>query len=334
VNGAISSGYSKADVIDYLSARPNFAQNPPQVPRPVPQELQPGNVMTNQGPMSYQQATAAGPNQPAGQAEQAMGFGQPAGDTLKTAAKTNALAGTYAAQSLVAPETLLGRMLLQGGASAAQSGLQGGSPKDAAISGALGAGTQGLIEGAGRVLPAFLSQFIPAPFKASGGAALNEASQIAGKNAVAVEGAGQAALSAQEMQQAGRTMPRVMQRFLQRVTAPNAAPLTYDEARQFESAAGDLSANENAALASGMRRQLNQFRGQLRQAIQQTADDAGVGQQYSQGITDYATAKRLEERWQTVWSFAKKAAITSALGVAGGAAAHKGYQLYSDLTEK
>jgi len=124
-------------------------------------------------------------------------------------------------------------------------------------------------------------------------------------------------------------MPRVMQRFLSRVTDPNAAPLTYDEARMIESAAGELSANENAAMTGAMRRQLNAFRGQLRQAIQQTADQAGVGPQYSQGMSDYAKAKRLEDTWQKVWSFTKKTAIASAIGAAGGAAARKGYQLYA-----
>ena len=83
VSGAMKSGYSKPEVIDYLSTSPRFAANAPGVQRPsIPQELQPGMTQTPQGAMPYAKAVQAGPYQPAGQAEAAMGFGTTTGETL------------------------------------------------------------------------------------------------------------------------------------------------------------------------------------------------------------------------------------------------------------
>jgi hypothetical protein len=280
-------------------------------------------TLTPQGPMPYKQAVQS--NVP-GVAEAAMGFGNPASQTTKDAARAVGEGATYAAPTFLGPSTLLGRMALTGGAAGANTAITGGSPKDVALSTAAGA----LLQGAGEKVPSFLSRYLPSGLKAGASAAFDAASEAAGSNPVSAEGAGQAALGAQEMQQAGRTMPRVMQRFLSRVTAPNAEPLSYDEARQYYSAASELSANEKAAITPAMRRQLNQFKSALGDAISQTADQAGVGQQYQQGMGDYRTAKRMEDAWQKGWDVTKKKIIP---GLLGGGAAGAGYKLYRSLEQ-
>jgi hypothetical protein len=206
----------------------------------------------------------------------------------------------------------------------------GANPDQAALAGDIG----GLGGGYGAAkLPAFLSKVSPSVLRTGAGQAFNAVSDVAGSNPVSAEGAGQAALSAQDLQNVGRTMPRVMQKFLQRVTAPDAEPLSYDEARRFYSAAGELSANEQASYTPAMKRALNQFKAQLGQAIQQTADNAGVGTEYGQAMTDYAKAARLHDTWETVWGAAQKHLIPGlikGLGVgAGGAAVYGTYRALS-----
>lgn len=335
--GAVSSqtgGTSSGPDYDALakqygatSSAPDFAANPPGVARPVPQELQPGMTLTPQGPMPYKQAVKS--NVP-GVAEAAMGFGNPASQTTKDAARAVGEGATYALPTFLGPTSLLGRMALTGGAAGANTAITGGSPKDVALS----AGAGALLQGAGEKLPAFLSRFSPSTAKAAASAGFDAVSRAVGSNPVNVEGAGQAVLGAKDLQDVGRTMPRTMQRFLARVTDPGAPELTYDEARKFYSAASELSANEQAGLTDAMRRQLNQYKQALGTAIQQTADSGNVGGQYSQAMAGYAKAKSLEDTWQTVWSYTKKTAIASAIGAAAGAGARKGYKLYSDLTEK
>jgi hypothetical protein len=310
--------------------KPDFAQNPPGVRRPVPQELQPGMTLTSQGAMPFKQAVQSGPLQPAGEAEQAMGFGRTIGESVRDAAKVNAEGATYALPAFLAPASLLGRMALTGGAAGANTAITGGSPKDVALS----AGAGALLQGAGEKLPAFLSRFSPSAVKAGASTAFDAASQAVGSNPVNVEGAGQAVLSARELQDVGRTMPRTMQKFLTRVTDPSLGELTYDEARKFYSAASELSASEQSNLTPAMRRALNQYKNALGSAIQETANSGGVGQQYQQAMSDYARGAQLEDRFQKAWSVTKKAAITGAIGLVGGAAARKGYKLYSDVTEK
>jgi hypothetical protein len=170
----------------------------------------------------------------------------------------------------------------------------------------------------------------PSALRASAGQAFDEVQQAVGTRPVNPEGAGQAALRAQEMQQAGRTMPRTMSRFLQRVTTPDAEPLSYREARDFYKAAGELSANDKAAMTPEMRRQLNIYKKALGDAIEQTTKNAGVDTEYGKALSDYAKAKRLEATWDTVWSFTKKRIVPALLV---GGAAREGYKLYGELSQ-
>lgn len=126
--------------------RPNMALNPPGVQRPIPSELHPGMTLTPQGAMSYRQATAAGPNQPSGQAEAAMGFGTSAAQTLSDAGRANLTGASFAAPIMFPPATILGRILQGAGIGGAATAGGGGDLPQTAKGAALGAGMQGLAE--------------------------------------------------------------------------------------------------------------------------------------------------------------------------------------------
>jgi len=328
VNGAVQSGYSKSDIINYLSAsRRDFSLNPPPVASPVPQELQPGMVLTHRGPMKFSDAIKS---QDPMVREDARGWGRSASDELKDSSQAALMGVATAAPIMTAGASLPLQAAIGGTSGASLAKLSGGSNKQAAVAGGVGAALPFL----GPLASRSVSRFSPSVLRSSAGAAFNTASEAAGANQVNAEGAGQAALGAQELQQVGRTMPRVMTRFLQRVTAPNASELTYDEARKFYSAAGELSANESSAITPAMRRLLNQFKGQLGEAIQDTAERAGVGTEYGQAMDQYARAKRMEDTWDVVWSATKKNLIPGLMkGLGAGAGGAAAYGMYRSLTK-
>jgi len=350
VNSALQSGYSKSDVINYLSGS-----------QPTPPKSFWTKVKEAVAPRAYNQVSGFVPRQQGtpeelpgvfeGHPENMAGFVDMSGGEMVRGAKDIAqgniakgghriiqgagaatvpllpfLGPTVAVNPALALRVAAGGV---GGSFIGQKGAEafGATPDQQALAGDIG----GLVGGYGAgKLPSFLSKVNPSALKAGAGQAFNAVRDIAGSNAVDVEGAGQAALSAKELQDVGRTMPRTMQKFLQRVTAPDAEPLTYKEARDFYSAASEISANERNNLTPAMQKALNDYRRALGGAIQQTADNAGVGTQYGQAMTDYAKAKRLEDTWGTVWGVTKKRIIPAALG--GGAAA-AGYKIYKDFAE-
>jgi len=327
VNAAVQSGYSKSDIIGYLSTSRPVSTQPRGPALPVPAELQPGMVLTHQGPMKFSDAIKS---QAPGVPEEAMGWGRSIGQTLRDSAQAPAMGMATLAPIMTGGASLPVQALVTAASGAADTKLMGGSNKAAAIS----AGVGGALPFLGPLANKAASRLLPSFLKSSAGAAFDTASQAAGSSAVDTEGAGQAALGAQQLQEAGRTMPRTMTRFLQRVTSPNAPPLSYEEARNFYSAAGELSANENAALTPKMRMQLNMFKSELGKAIQQTADNAGVGSEYGQAMSDYAKAKRLEDTWDTVWSAAQKHIVPGMLHAVGaGAVAGAGYGIYKEFAK-
>jgi hypothetical protein len=133
---------------DYAQpARPDFAQNPPSVPRPEPTELRPGGTMTAYGPMSHTQAAQAGPYTPAGQYESSTGFGAPIKNQMKSAAHMAAMGANVAAPIMTAGASLPIQSAIQGGLGALQTATEGGTPGQIATSGAIGAAIPPIAEG-------------------------------------------------------------------------------------------------------------------------------------------------------------------------------------------
>lgn len=109
-----------------------------------------------------------------------------------------------------------------------------------------------------------------------------------------------AAIAVKEMGDAGGRMPTVVSKFINRVTRPGAPPLDFDEARLFAQNASKLSVADYLRATPAMRRLIGQFHGALNDAIQGTADSAGVGDQFAQAMTEYHQAMQNRRAVQTL----------------------------------
>jgi hypothetical protein len=95
-----------------------------------------------------------------------------------------------------------------------------------------------------------------------------------------------AALAVKDLADAGQSLPSVVGKFIRRATDPNAAPITFEEARRFAQNASRLSVSDYLQSNRAMRRLIGQFHGALNDAVQQTADKAGVGQEFAQAMRE------------------------------------------------
>lgn len=120
---------------------------PPGLPDVTPKELRRGQTMTPSGPMPYGQAVAAGPNQLAGQAEAAMGFGRPMSDIAKTSAQSAAQAANVAAPIFTGGMSIPLQSAIQAGTGGLETATEGGSLKDIGKSAAIGAAIPPVAEG-------------------------------------------------------------------------------------------------------------------------------------------------------------------------------------------
>ena len=86
--------------------------------------------------------------------------------------------------------------------------------------------------------------------------------------------------------------------FLRRVTAPDAGARTYSEARQFLSNAGRRLTPQEQKLAAQAQRYLSQFASSLNDAIRDTAENAGVLDDYTSAVDEYRQAMKLNDLWE------------------------------------
>ena len=84
------------------------------------------------------------------------------------------------------------------------------------------------------------------------------------------------------------------------VTGPDADPLTYSEARQFLSNAGRRLTPQEQKLAAQAQRYLSQFASSLNDAIRDTAENAGVLDDYTSAVDEYRKAMQLNNAWEAV----------------------------------
>jgi hypothetical protein len=152
-----------------------------------------------------------------------------------------------------------------------------------------------------------------------------DVSEHAGNVPVSMTHSGDAILRAQEISNAGTSMPQSLGKLLKRVTDPKKAPLTYDEARDFYTNITSLSANESARLSPVMRKQVANVRAGLMKDIGDAADQAGQAAKYYAAMKDYARASKLLRASQKIGKFA--------LGAAGLGSAYEGYQAVKGLTK-
>lgn len=166
------------------------------------------------------------------------------------------------------------------------------------------------------------------PNTARAGAKYNGVLQAAKDIPVDLTAASKPALRAMELQQAGSTPPRAMSRFIQRTTAPDSAPLTYKESRDFSSNLGRLSADENIRMTPPMQKQVSDLAAALNDANYEAAQKAGVGDLYLSATKEYKQALKMRGLLDSSIDVAKKIAAKTLITGAGGLA---GYEIYKGL---
>lgn len=176
------------------------------------------------------------------------------------------------------------------GAGAGLGALAGGTPPKEAL--ATAAGTT-----ASSAVLSPLSRWL-ASSKSVGAKALQAASQKAGN--APVELSPRTNELVEEIVREGKsggTVPKVITDLLDRVgpstrQAAEAAPgpLTYNEARSFQSNASSLSASEQMALKGKMKSLIPQFAKSFGRDVQTAAEAAGAGPEHTIGMSEYAAA--------------------------------------------
>lgn len=150
----------------------------------------------------------------------------------------------------------------------------------------------------------------------------------AAKNiAVNPEVPGQVGLRIMQLAERGGTMPRPVSQFVQWVTNPDKAPMTYEVARDFASNISRLSANEMQRLTPVMAREVAELRVALNKAVGEAAAKAGKGKEYAQAMKEYGQAMKLRGMIDKVGEGAKRSipyAGAAGLGAAGATWLTKG----------
>lgn len=196
------------------------------------------------------------------------------------------------------------------------------------VSGAAGTATgvaapvlvSGAVKGTGALIDS-----IPSTERA--GAMLRQVKATAGDVPIDMTKPGNSALELYTQSQRGATLPLAVRKFLTRTTTPDSAPLTYAEAKDFQSNISRLSADEYGKMNPNTRRLVGQLNADLKSSLQGAADTAGKGQQFADAMKEYHNAMRLKGMSEQAIQYAMKAAITGGLGALG-------YKAFSIATEK
>ncbi len=206
---------------------------------------------------------------------------------------------------------ILGNAAVSGGVEAAHGGTASDVKKAAGL-GAVGGGISAAAD------------MIPTVEKT--GALFQRIAAKANKVPIDVTGPGNAALELKTAEERGGPAVAVINKFIKRVTDPTKGPITYEEARDFYSNATSLSAKEAMAAKPNTARLLGEFRKALDQSLTQAADHVGMGDDYTQAMTDYHKAARIRATIETAKKMAIKAGVAGATGAAG-------YGLYKEISQ-
>lgn len=135
---------------------------------------------------------------------------------------------------------------------------------------------------------------------------------------VDVEPLGKVALRIMDLAERGGSMPKAVRDVLKRITDPNKAPMTYQEARDFAGNIGRLSVDEMNRLTPVVKRQVAELAAQLNKANADAAKLAGRGAEYKSAMREYARAMKMKDMIDTTLKHSKRAALAAA-GLGGAA---------------
>lgn len=124
-----------------------------------------------------------------------------------------------------------------------------------------------------------------------------------------------------EIGERGSTLPTAVNKLLQR--SQSIADMTFPEARDYQSSLSDLSATDKMAMGGRVSGGLKQLSKALYTDIQDAAEKAGRGEDYSQAMKEYRQGSGLKESAKAAGKLALK-----------GAGAYGGYTALKDLTGK
>lgn len=278
IAGAMNSGYSKAEIIDHLSGTA-----PAQSPQPAPaQRSQPTEDYSVSGFESYQ--------------------APPVGQLLSGAAKSvpGLTGGMTGFEQGYSPEELQSaqKIATQPQNTAEQAGqiigataqsLPWGAP---AVRGAQAAGKS--------IGNAVGNRLVPSMIKERAGQLFNAVAEDAGQVPVTLgEKAQEAALRLMDMQKV--TNPgSTINKFLNRLTRPNADPLTYTEARDFYSTLSEMSWGDRLTLNPKVQYYARNLVKGLKDDIGNAAQEVGRAADYYQAMGQYARAQRLKKAYMAL----------------------------------
>lgn len=159
------------------------------------------------------------------------------------------------------------------------------------------------------------------------GQTLKEVKGAAGDVPINMEKPGNTALDLYEQSQRGATLPKVVRDFVKRATLPEGEPITYAEAKDFQSNVSALSAEERMATKPNTLRLIGKLNADLKDSLEEAADTVGKGQQFTQAMKEYHHAMQLRGLTDAAKAYAWKAAL-------GGVGVAAGKTLWDWLSEK
>lgn len=176
-------------------------------------------------------------------------------------------------------------------------------------------------QGAGQALAtlgtAGVSESIPeiraaVPSTERAGAALQDIKSTVGDVPINTAKPGNTALDIYTQSQRGATLPSSVGKLVRRLTAPDSPPMTYAEAKDFQSNISKLSADEQMKLNPNTRRLVGKLNQDLKSSLEDAADTAGKGQQFQDAMKEYHNAMRIKGWSESAIDAAWKAALTGA----------------------
>lgn len=158
-------------------------------------------------------------------------------------------------------------------------------------------------QGAGQALTALgtagIAKAIPEikgaiPSRVRAGAALQDVKAAAGSVPLDVSKVGNSALDLWTQSDRGATLPKAVRQLVNRLAKPGSDPITYEEAKDFQSNISQLSANEKMSLKPNTVRLLGQLNADLKSSLADAADTVGKGQKFADAMREYHQAMKLK----------------------------------------
>jgi hypothetical protein len=177
---------------------------------------------------------------------------------------------------------------------------------------------------AARALGGKISDVMPSAMKARATEGFQEVSAAVGKHEVPMTDAfSDSMMNYQKLVDAGGSRSLAVSKLLNRITDPTKGPLTYDEARLFQSNISRLSADEAQRLTPVMKRAVGQIASSLNDSVSTTAESGGKLDQFQKAMSDWHKASKVQDVHDAVMDAIKKHGLQGATyGVFGAGAGY------------